>query len=323
MKKEKYHYNLKTLHYEKIDSNWKQKSIKGLGFLSASVISGFILLGAFVYFFNTPKEKFLKDENNTNKIQIEYYNREVDRLAKELEFLRERDNNTYRVIFEAEPLSSSLWESGTGGSSTKKYNSDYTTADLMTDVDTKIESLKRKMVWQSKSFDEIAELIKNKEDMLASIPAIQPVANQDLKRMASGFGFRIHPVYKVKKFHSGMDFSAPTGTEIYSTGKGIVEKSSYSSGGYGNRVTINHGYGYKTLYAHMSTIAVKQGDEVTRGQVIGYVGNTGTSVGPHLHYEVIKNNNKINPSYFYFQDLNDEEFKEMLRMSENTGSSLD
>lgn len=323
MKKEKYHYNLKTLQYDKIDSNWKQKLIKSFNFLTASFISGAILMGAFIFFFNTPKEKFLKEENKTNQKQIEHYDRELTRLSKQLEFLRERDNNTYRVIFEAEPLSSSLWESGTGGSPIKKYNRDYTTGKLMENVDSKIESLKRKMVWQSKSFDEIAHLIKNKEDMLASIPAIQPVANQDLKRMASGFGYRIHPVYKVKKFHSGMDFSATTGTEIYATGKGIVEKADYSSGGYGNRVTIDHGYGYKTLYAHMSTIGVKQGEEVKRGQVIGYVGNTGTSVGPHLHYEVIKNGNKINPSYFYFQDLNDEEFKEMLRMSENSGSSLD
>lgn len=323
MKKEKYHYNLKTLQYEKIKSTWKQKVTKSLGFMAATFITGIIFLGLFIYFFDTPKERLLKEEIATNKQQISYYDKEVNRLAEELEFLRERDINTYRVIYEADPIPNSIWNAGTGGSKLKAFSKDYSTGQLMGEVDTKIESLKRKMVWQSKSYDEIAHLIQNKEDMLASIPAIQPVANTDLKRMASGFGYRIHPVYKVKKFHQGMDFTAETGTEIYATGKGIVEMANYSNGGYGNRVKIDHGYGYKTLYAHMSAIAVKQGEEVVRGQVIGYVGNTGTSVGPHLHYEVIKNGEKINPSYFYFQDLNDEEFEEMLRLSENSGSSLD
>lgn len=323
MKKEKYHYNLKTLQYEKIDSNWKQKILKSLGFLASTIITGIIFLGSFIYFFDTPKEKILKSEISTNRTQIDYYNKEVDRLAEELEFLRLRDINTYRVIFEADPISNSLWESESSYSLKDKFPTNFKTGKLMAEVDKKIEGLKRKLVWQSKSFDEIADLIKDKDDMLASIPAIQPVANKDLKRMASGYGYRIDPLYHVRKMHHGMDFSAPTGTEIYATGKGVVENSSYSNGGYGNRVIINHGYGYKTLYAHMNTISVKAGNEVTRGQVIGYVGNTGKSFGPHLHYEVIKNGLKINPSFFYFQDLNDTGFKEMLRMSENAGSSLD
>ena len=323
MKKEKYHYNLKTLQYEKIDSNWKQKILKSLGFLASTIITGIIFLGSFIYFFDTPKEKILKSEISTNRSQIDYYNKEVDRLAEELEFLRLRDINTYRVIFEADPISNSLWESESSYSLKDKFPTNFKTGKSMAEVDKKIEGLKRKLVWQSKSFDEIADLIKDKDDMLASIPAIQPVANKDLKRMASGYGYRIDPLYHVRKMHHGMDFSAPTGTEIYATGKGVVENSSYSNGGYGNRVIINHGYGYKTLYAHMNTISVKAGNEVTRGQVIGYVGNTGKSFGPHLHYEVIKNGLKINPSFFYFQDLNDTGFKEMLRMSENAGSSLD
>ncbi len=322
MKKEKYHYNLKTLQYEKINSNWKQKSLKSLGFLASTFVTGSIFLGIFIYFFDTPKEKILKDEIKVQESQIEYYKSQFGKLKDELEFLKERDENTYKVIFGAEPIEKSIWESGIGGSETNLY-SNSPTSELMKEVDNSIESLKRKMVWQSKSFDEIAELIKNKEDMLASIPAIQPVSNKDLTRMASGYGYRIHPIYKVKKMHYGMDFSSHIGTEIYATGKGIVESAKSSNGGYGNRVIINHGYGFKTLYAHMSKIAVKQGQEVSRGEVIGYVGNTGRSVGPHLHYEVMKNGEKINPSHFYFQDLNDEEYKKMLRMSENAGSSLD
>ncbi|MGB1018969.1 MAG: M23 family metallopeptidase [Chitinophagales bacterium] len=323
MKKEKYHYNLKSLQYEKISSNWKQTTLKSLGFIGSTIITSFIFIFVLSFFFDSPTERLLKQEIETNKTQISYYDKEIDRLAQELEFLKERDENTYRVIYEADPIPNSIWEAGVGGNERKRFNKDFTTNQLMSSVNNKIEGLKRKMVWQSKSYDEIANLIQNKEDMLASIPAIQPVANKDLKRMASGFGYRIHPVYKVRKMHQGMDFTAATGTEIYATGNGVVEDANYSNGGYGNRVKINHGYGYKTLYAHMSAIAVKPGEEVIRGQVIGYVGNTGTSVGPHLHYEVIKNGEKINPSYFYFQDLNDEEFEEMLRMSENSGSSLD
>lgn len=321
MKKEKFHYNLKTLQYEKIKSSWKSIVTKSIGFLSASIISGFLFLVIFIYFFDTPKEQILKDEISANKEQISYFNKEVDKLSEELEFLRERDVNTYRVIYEADPIPNSIWESG---SSTKqgRFNESFSTGELMESVDSKLQTLKRKMVWQSKSYDEIANLIQNKEDMLASIPAIQPVANRDLKRMASGFGYRMHPVYKVKKFHAGMDFAAAVGTEIYATGKGVVEESEYGNG-YGNMVKINHGYGYKTLYGHMSKIAVRQGEEVSRGQIIGYVGNTGTSVGPHVHYEVIKNGVTLNPSYFYFQDLNDKEFQELLRLSENSGSSLD
>lgn len=291
--------------------------------MASTTVTGFLFLALFIYFFDTPKEKILKNEIKTNQEQLTVFNKELDKLSAELDYLRQRDANTYRVIYEADPIPDAIWESGTGGTRNKTFNKDYSTAELMEKVDTKIESLKRKMVWQSKSYDELANLILNKEEMLASIPAIQPVSNKNLKQMASGYGFRVHPVYKVVKFHSGMDFSAPIGTEIYATGKGIVEKVEYNSGGYGNMVIINHGYGYKTLYAHMNKFAVRAGQEVARGQTIGFVGNTGTSVGPHLHYEVIKGGEKINPSYFYFQDLNDQEFQEMLRMSENSGASLD
>ena len=227
------------------------------------------------------------------------------------------------MIFESEPVSTSLWTSGVGGTERYKVLSKYNSGELMVDVNVKLDNLKRKMFWQSESYEEIVKLVHNKEEKLQSLPAIQPVSNTDLKRMASGYGWRIDPVYGVTKFHSGMDFTAPTGTEIYATGKGRAIKVDYSTGGYGNRIIIDHGYGYQTLYAHMSAFAVKQGESVQRGQVIGYVGNTGKSVGPHLHYEVHKNGEKVNPVYFYYQDLDDSSFEEMIRMSENTGSSLD
>lgn len=323
VKKEKFYYNLKTLQYEKVKVSWKNRILKFLGFLSAAIVTAFLILIIGGSLFSSPKEKMLMKENKTQAEQLEYLSSSMDQLNKVIENLQDRDRNIYRVIFESEPVSSSLWNAGVGNSERYQELAMYNTGDLLVDVNLKLDALKQKMFWQSESYDEIANLVHKKEEKLQSLPAIQPVSNHDLKRMASGYGWRIDPVYGVSKFHAGMDFTAPKGTEIYATGKGKVIKVNYSSGGYGKRVIIDHGYGYKTLYAHMSGFAVKQGEEVQRGQVIGYVGNTGKSVGPHLHYEVHKNGEKVNPVYFYYQDLDDSSFEEMIRLSENTGSSLD
>lgn len=323
MKKEKYHYNLKTLQYEKVEASWKKRILTALGYILASLVTGVILMFIYTIYFDSPLERFLKQEISVNAREMEYMRKELDEMYAVLENLRDRDINTYRVIYEADPTVSSLWESGVGGSNRYKELEKYSTGELMIDLHTKLDDIKRKMAWQSKSYDEIAKLVSQKGEMLESLPAIQPVANKDLKKMASGYGWRIDPVYGVKRFHSGMDFSAPTGTEVYATGKGKVEKVEYSSSGYGNMIVINHGFGYKTLYAHLSGFKVKKGEKVNRGQLIGYVGNTGKSVGPHLHYEVIYKGEKVNPVYFYYQDLDEEQYEEMLRMTENTGSSLD
>jgi murein DD-endopeptidase MepM/ murein hydrolase activator NlpD len=323
VKKEKYYYNLKTLQYEKVKVSWRNRILKSIGFLSAALVSAFLITLVGSTLFSSPKEKMLLQENSTQREQLEYLGSSVDDLTEVVENLQERDRNIYRVIFESEPVSTSLWTSGVGGSERYKALSKYNSVELMVDVNLKLDNLKRKMYWQSESYDEIIKLVHNTADKLQSLPAIQPIANTDLKRMASGYGWRIDPVYGVTKFHSGMDFTAPSGTEIYATGKGRAVKVDYSTGGYGNRIIIDHGYGYQTLYAHMSSFAIKQGESVQRGQVIGYVGNTGKSVGPHLHYEVHKNGEKVNPVYFYYQDLDDTSFDEMIRMSENTGSSLD
>ncbi|MCB9256868.1 MAG: M23 family metallopeptidase [Chitinophagales bacterium] len=323
MKKEKYYYNLKTLQYEKVKVSLVSRILRALGFLSAALVSAFILSIIGGSLFSSPKEKMLMQENAAQKEQIEYLGSAVDELSEVVENLQERDRNIYRVIFESEPIAYSLWNSGVGGSERYKELAKFNTGELMIDVNSKLDGLKRKMYWQSQSYDEIAKLVSNKEEKLQSLPAIQPVSNTDLKRMASGYGWRIDPVYGVSKFHAGMDFTAPVGTEVYATGKGKAVKVDYSTGGYGNRIIIDHGYGYQTLYAHLSSFEIKAGDEVHRGQVIGYVGNTGKSVGPHLHYEVHKNGEKLNPVYFYYQDLDDISYEEMIRMSENTGSSLD
>lgn len=323
MKKEKYYYNLKTLQYEKVKTTFSVKLFRALVILASVLVTAFLLSLLGGALFSSPKEKMLLQENKVQRDQLTYLSSSVDELTEVLEALQERDRNTYRVLFESEPISQSLWNSGVGGSERYKELQKFDTGELMIDVNKKLDALKRKMYWQSESYDELAELVNKKEDMLQSLPAIQPVANYDLTRMASGYGWRIDPVYGVNKFHAGMDFSAPTGTEIYATAKGRVAEIGYNSGGYGNRIVIEHGYGYETLYAHMSAFSVKKGETVQRGQVIGYVGNTGKSVGPHLHYEVHKNGEKLNPVLFYYKDLDDEQYEEMIRLSENGGGSLD
>ena len=240
-----------------------------------------------------------------------------------LDDLQKRDDNIYRLIFEADPIPKSIRKAGYGGVNRYQDLTGFNNSELVISTSKKIDQVTKQLYIQSKSFDEIIDLAKNKATMLASIPAIQPVSNKDLSRMASGFGNRIHPIYKTKKFHAGMDFSAKTGTPIYSTGDGEISKVKTSRKGYGNHVVINHGFGYKTLYAHMSKYIVKKRQKVKRGDIIGYVGNTGTSVAPHLHYEVHKDGKKINPVNFYYNDLTPEQFEKMLLISSQSNQSFD
>ena len=251
----------------------------------------------------------------------------IDKNIKQVEIvldeIQDRDDNIYRVIFEADPIPTSIRKQGFGGVNRYEKLLGLSNSELMINTSKKIDQLTKQLYLQSKSFDEVIDLAKNKSNMLASIPAIQPVANKDLKRMASGYGYRIHPIYKTRKMHYGMDFSAKTGTEIYSTGDGVVSKVKRSKRGYGNYVKINHGFGYETLYAHMSKYIVKKGQKVKRGEVIGFVGNSGISTAPHLHYEVRKDNKKINPVNFYYNDLSPEEYEKMLEISLQSNQSLD
>ncbi|MBP7438529.1 MAG: M23 family metallopeptidase, partial [Bacteroidia bacterium] len=233
------------------------------------------------------------------------------------------DNTIYRVIFEAEPIPQSVREAGFGGAERyRNLRSDYN-GELLVDVTKRIDKLSKQLYVQSKSFDEVWDLVKNKNNMLATIPAIQPVANKDLTRVASGYGMRIHPIYKTEKMHTGMDFTSPVGTEIHATGNGVVNKVEYDGRGYGNNVIISHGFGYQTLYGHMSKILVRPGQKVSRGDLIGYVGNTGTSTGPHLHYEVLKGGKPVNPVNYYYNDLTPEEYQTMLEISSKAGQSFD
>mgnify|MGYP001257743441 FL=1 len=323
MAKIKYYYDTKTLSYKPIKLNSGEK-IKGyfIFFLSSVLLSFFIFL-IFYQFFDSPKEKKLKLEIQNLTSQYEVIDKNMKQVEIVLDEIQDRDDNIYRVIFEADPIPTSIRKQGFGGVNRYEKLLGLSNSELMINTSKKIDQLTKQLYLQSKSFDEVIDLAKNKSNMLASIPAIQPVANKDLKRMASGYGYRIHPIYKTRKMHYGMDFSAKTGTEIYSTGDGIVSKVKRSKRGYGNYVKINHGFGYETLYAHMSKYIVKKGQKVKRGEIIGFVGNSGISTAPHLHYEVRKDNKKINPVNFYYNDLSPEEYEKMLEISLQSNQSLD
>ena len=323
MSKIKYYYDTKTLSYKPIESTGIDKFKKFIVYLTSSAILAFFTLLIFFQYFDSPKEKRLKGEINHLLSQYEIINNDLEKIELVLDDIQNRDDNIYRTIFEADPIPTSIRKQGFGGVNRYKKLSGYSNSDLIINTSKKIDQLTKQLYLQSKSFDEIIELAKNKSKMLASIPAIQPVANKDLKRMTSGYGYRIHPIYKTRKMHYGMDYSAKVGTEIYATGDGVISKVKRSKRGYGNYVKINHGFGYETLYAHMSKYIVKKGQKVKRGEVIGYVGNTGISTAPHLHYEVRKDNKKINPVNFYFNDLTPDEYEKMLELASQPNQSFD
>ena len=227
------------------------------------------------------------------------------------------------VLYGAEPLPEYMWNAGTGGVDKYANYRLYDETELIGEVASKLDKFGWKLKMQSESYDQIVKMIENKTEVLASTPAIQPISNNDLTRIASGFGPRIDPIYLTPRMHWGMDFTAEIGTPIFATGKGTVEVAEYNKGGYGNRIIIDHGFNYKTMYAHLSKFHVTTGEEVVRGQVIGEVGNTGKSVGPHLHYEVIYKGSKVNPVNFFYNDLDADEYEKILDIAENNGQSLD
>ena len=275
-------------------------------------------------FLESPKEKAQKREIEQMKLQFSILNDQLDRVTKVMSDLQDRDDNIYRVIFEAEPIPGSIREAGIGGVDRYDKLKGYKNSDLIIETEKKMDKILGELYIQSKSFDEVFDLAKNKERMLVSIPAIQPISNKDLRRIGSYFGARVDPFYKVRKFHEGMDFSAPIGTEVYATGNGAIEMAGHDDGGgYGNEIIIDHGYSYKTVYAHLSRIFVKPGQKVLRGQIIGYVGNTGKTTSPHLHYEVRKNGVPLNPIYFFFNDLSADQYQMMLNLSSRPSQTMD
>ena len=323
MAKVKYYYDTKTLSYKRIELSGLNKLKRLFYFLIGSTFTGLIMVIIFFQFFDSPKEKRLNREIDILTSQYEIVDDKLKQVELVLDNVQNRDDNIYRVIFEADPIPKSIRKAGYGGINRYENLKGFSNSELIINTSEKVDQISKQLYIQSKSFDDIIELAKNKADMLAALPAIQPVSNKNLSRMASGYGYRIHPIYKTRKLHTGMDFSAKSGTPIYATGDGKISKVRRSRRGYGNHVIIDHGYGYKTLYAHMKKYSVKKGQKVKRGEVIGYVGSTGTSVAPHLHYEVHKDGRKINPVNFYFNDLNPEEYEKMLEISSQNNQSFD
>jgi murein DD-endopeptidase MepM/ murein hydrolase activator NlpD len=323
MPKTKYRFNPESLSFDRISLGIRGLILKFLAYFFAGLVIAVIFNVAFSYFFDSPKERMLKRENEQYRLQYEIIEKKIAQTAAVLEDLQKRDDNIYRTIFETDPIPRSVREAGFGG--VNRYNDleGFENSDLIIETAKKLDKTLKKTYIQSKSYDQVIALAINKNEMLASIPAIQPISNKDLTRTASGWGWRIHPIYKIRKFHYGLDFTAATGTEIYSTGNGIVETIDRSFRGYGNMITINHGFGYRTLYAHISEFKVRQGQAVKRGDIIGYVGNTGTSTAPHLHYEVIKNNDKVNPINFFFNDLTPQQYNSMIEISTQSGQTFD
>ncbi|MGB4654734.1 MAG: M23 family metallopeptidase [Bacteroidales bacterium] len=292
-----------------------------------SFFLGLFLAVIFVIFFNdylgTPKEKVLEEQLDAYKFRYRILNDKIDLMQEVLSELQDRDDNIYRMIFESEPIPSSVRDGGVGGIDRYGHLDDIDNTSIIKNTYKKLDAVATKMVVQSISFDEIYKLAKNKEAMVASIPAIQPVANTDLRRIASYFGYRTDPFYKITKFHEGIDFTGAVGTLIYATGNGKVVYAKYNSGGYGNMVKIDHGFGYTTVYAHLHKINVRVGQQVNRGEIIGTMGNTGKSTGPHLHYEVRKGNAAVNPIYFFFNDISPEQYQQMVELSKVPSQTMD
>jgi murein DD-endopeptidase MepM/ murein hydrolase activator NlpD len=323
MSKVKYRFNKHSLTFDKVQTTIRKRLLVFLSHISTGVVFAAVILVIVYNFVDSPKEKTQKRELAQLQLQYDILNDQLANFTKVLRDLQERDDNIYRVIFESEPIPSTIRNAGIGGIDRYEKLKGYSNSDIIIETYKKMDQIKGQLYVQSKSLDEVFTMAKNKENMLASIPAIQPVSNKDLTRIGSYFGTRMDPFYKVKKFHEGVDFTAPTGTEIYATGNGVITQATRNFGGYGNEVIIDHGYSYSTRYAHLSKILVRPGEHVKRGQVIGLVGNTGKSTAPHLHYEIRKNDLAVNPIYFFYNDISPEQFEKMLELSANPSQSMD
>lgn len=325
MSKVKYYYDSENLAYKRIRTKKRKKFAYVILFLLSSALFGFLIFLLLINtsYFETPKDKILAREIEVMTLNYKVLNKKLDLMNEVLTAIENRDNNIYRIYFNTSPISEEERKAGFGGVNRYKDLQGYNNSELVENTTRRVDVLTKELVIQSKSLDEIVALAKQKEKLLAAIPAIQPVKNEDLKQMASGYGYRSDPFTKIRKFHYGMDFTARTGTPIYATGDGVVYKADASLSGYGNHIEINHGYGYKTLYAHLSKYKCKPGQRVKRGDIIGYVGSTGRSQAPHLHYEVFKNGERVNPLNFYYGSISAKEYIEISKLANQENQSLD
>jgi len=318
----KYYYNTAKLRYEKVETTWKQRLLRIFGFLSVAAVFALLILVLAYSYLDSPKEKQLKREINQLQLQYELAHDKLGLMEKVMKNLQDRDDNIYRVIFEAEPISESIRTSGFTATNYGELQS-FSNGELMIETAKRINRVAKQMYIQSRSYDEVAKMVKDKAKLLSSIPAIQPISNKELNRIGSGFGYRIDPIYKTVKMHEGIDFTAPMRTEIYATGNGRVVEVERLHRGYGNMIVIDHGYGYRTLYAHLSKFNVRPGQQVKRGEIIGFVGNTGKSTAPHLHYEVIKDGAKVNPINFFYNDISASQYEQLITNASVVNQAFD
>ena len=319
----KYKFDPDSLSFDKIRLGIKALLLRILAYFIGSLIFALIYWIIFASFFDSPKEKALKREVEQMTIQYDLIHREMANVENVLEDLQKTDDNLYRTIFEAEPIPSEQREGGIGGVNRYEALEGYNNSNLVIETATRLDKIRKKIYVQSKSFDDLIKLAENKEEMLKSVPAIIPISNKDLTRTASGFGWRIHPYYKISKFHYGMDFTAPAGTDVYATGNGTIVDLSSSQRGLGKHIIIDHGFGYTSIYAHLSNFNVRVGQKVQRGDIIGFVGSTGMSVANHLHYEIKLNGVNVDPVNYYFEDLSSAEYEKMIEIASKTGQSFD
>lgn len=323
MKKIKYFYNTHTLRYEKLVTPLRVKLLRIFTFLATVAVSAAIIVAIAFRYIQSPKEKLLQQQNEEMREDYAVLNQQLQQLQQQMAELENRDNNVYRAIFEAKPVPDSARLKAIEKTKEIKLVQSMSEDALVKSITGQVNTLTMRITYQQKSYDDIAEMVKNKEQLLAAIPAIQPVSNKTLTRIASGFGYRIDPVYKVTKLHAGLDFAAPIGTPIYATANGTIKQADFNEGGYGNHVVINHGYGYETLYGHMVRIKARVGQKIKRGEVIGWVGSTGKSTGPHCHYEVHKNGTPVDPVYFFYNDLTPEQYDRLLKLASASNQSFD
>jgi len=323
MKIIRYFYNTNTLRYEKQVVPLRETVLRILGFLSAAIVTALIIVAIAFRFLDSPKEKLLRIQlERTQELNKVYADQVLD-ISDRLKQLEKRDNEVYRSIFEAEPIPDSARAKQLEKRKEMQLVAGMNQSELTTELFKTLNILYNRVVNQENSYKEIESMVRNKEKLLASTPAIQPISNKDLNRLSSGFSYRIDPIYKTVKFHTGLDFSAPQGTPIYATAQGVVRIAGNLGNGYGNHVVINHGYQYSTLYGHMYRIKVRSGQSVKRGEVIGYVGNSGKSTGSHLHYEVMKGKKHLDPIYFFYNDLTPEQYQQILKIASSRNQSFD
>jgi murein DD-endopeptidase MepM/ murein hydrolase activator NlpD len=323
MKKVKYYYNPSTLRYERLNIPFRVVVLRVLGFIATAAVTGLVIVAIAFKYLDSPKERIMRMQYERALQDFEVLNGKLKKIERQMKELERRDNEVYRTIFEANPIPDSARSKEIEMAEEIKLVSSMDENQLAYSLDKTLTNIVSRMKFQEKSYGDIEDMIKNKEKLLASTPAIQPVDNRSLKRVASGFGQRIDPVYKTVKFHAGLDFAAAQGTPIFATADGRVSIAGNMGNGYGNYVVINHGFGYETLYGHMYRIKVRNGALVKRGEVIGWVGSTGKSTGPHVHYEVKKYGKHLDPVYFFYNDLSPEQFQQMLKMATSGNQSFD